>query len=70
MLVYSAADFEDFRVERPEMPPNMEGDLEPVVRVLGKEQLAVADCTPHTTKRSHTRSMSSKRSIGIFRSTN
>ncbi|MFX8786023.1 amidohydrolase, partial [Acinetobacter baumannii] len=24
MLVYSAADFEDFRVERPEMPPNME----------------------------------------------
>jgi predicted amidohydrolase YtcJ len=34
MLVYSAADFEDFKVERPEMPPNMEGDLEPVVRLL------------------------------------
>lgn len=34
MLVYSAADFEDFRVERPEMPPNMETDLEPVVRLL------------------------------------
>ncbi|GGE75543.1 amidohydrolase [Niveispirillum cyanobacteriorum] len=34
MLVYSAADFEDFRVERPEMPPNMESDLEPVVRLL------------------------------------
>ena len=34
MLVYSAADFEDFRVARPEMPPNMEGDLEPVVRLL------------------------------------
>ncbi len=34
MLVYSAADFEDFRVERPEMPPNMEGDLEPVIRLL------------------------------------
>jgi len=34
MLVYSAADFEDFRVERPEMPPNMESDLEPVIRHL------------------------------------
>jgi predicted amidohydrolase YtcJ len=34
MLVYSAADFEDFKVERPEMPPNMEGDLDPVVRLL------------------------------------
>jgi predicted amidohydrolase YtcJ len=36
MLVYSAADFEDFRVERPEMPPNMEGDLEPVIRLLAQ----------------------------------
>ena len=36
MLVYSAADFEDFKVERPEMPPNMEGDLEPVVRLLAE----------------------------------
>ncbi|MGH1560796.1 amidohydrolase family protein [Caulobacter segnis] len=34
MLVYSAADFEDFRVERPEMPANMESDLEPVIRHL------------------------------------
>lgn len=34
MLVYSAADFEDFRVERPEMPANMEADLEPVIRLL------------------------------------
>ncbi|MTW09895.1 amidohydrolase family protein [Pseudoduganella eburnea] len=34
MLVYSAADFEDFRVERPEMPPQMENDLEEVVRIL------------------------------------
>ncbi|RYD42949.1 MAG: amidohydrolase, partial [Sphingomonadales bacterium] len=32
MLVYSAADFEDFRVERPDMPASMEADLEPVVR--------------------------------------
>ena len=38
MLVYSAADFEDFRVERPEMPPNMEGDLEPVIRLLAQNR--------------------------------
>jgi predicted amidohydrolase YtcJ len=34
MLVYSAADFEDFRVERPDLPPSMEADLEPVIRLL------------------------------------
>ena len=34
MLVYSAADYEDFQVERPDMPPSMEADLEPVVRLL------------------------------------
>jgi predicted amidohydrolase YtcJ len=34
MLTFSAADFEDFRVPRPDMPPEMEGDLEGVVRVL------------------------------------
>ena len=34
MLVYSAADFEDFRQPRPEMPAEMEGELEDVVRVL------------------------------------
>ena len=34
MLVYSAADFEDFRQPRPDMPPNMEGELEEVVRIL------------------------------------
>ncbi|WP_109111184.1 amidohydrolase [Azospirillum sp. TSO35-2] len=34
MLVYSAADFEDFRVARPDMPPTMEADLEPVIRLL------------------------------------
>lgn len=38
MLVYSAADFEDFRVERPEMPPNMETDLEPVIRLLAEHR--------------------------------
>lgn len=34
MLVYSAADFEDFRLPRPDMPSNMEPDLEAVVRLL------------------------------------
>jgi predicted amidohydrolase YtcJ len=38
MLVYSAADFEDFRVERPEMPANMETDLEPVIRLLAEQR--------------------------------
>lgn len=38
MLVYSAADFEDFRVARPEMPPEMEGDLEPVIRLLAERR--------------------------------
>ena len=36
MLVYSAADFEDFREPRPDMPPNMEADLERVVRHLAE----------------------------------
>jgi len=34
MLVYTAADFEDFREPRPDMPPGMEADLERVVRHL------------------------------------
>src|SRR6201996_1088769 len=34
MLVFSAADFEDFRVARPDMPPEMEGELEGVIRIL------------------------------------
>lgn len=38
MLVYSAADFEDFRVERPEVPATMEGDLEPVIRLLAENR--------------------------------
>jgi len=36
MLVYSAADFEDFREPRPDAPPNMEADLERVVRHLAQ----------------------------------
>jgi predicted amidohydrolase YtcJ len=38
MLVYTAADFEDFKVERPDMPVSMEGDLEPVVRLLAENR--------------------------------
>jgi hypothetical protein len=34
MLVFSAADFEDFRQPRPDMPPDMEGELEGVIRIL------------------------------------
>jgi predicted amidohydrolase YtcJ len=34
MLVFSAADFEDFRQPRPDMPPEMERELEEVVRIL------------------------------------
>jgi predicted amidohydrolase YtcJ len=33
-LVFSAADFEDFRVARPDMPPEIEDELEDVVRIL------------------------------------
>ncbi|HST45713.1 MAG TPA: amidohydrolase, partial [Luteimonas sp.] len=38
MLVFSAADFEDFRQPRPDMAPEMEGDLEGVVRVLAENR--------------------------------
>ncbi|CAH1657325.1 Exoenzymes regulatory protein AepA precursor [Hyphomicrobiales bacterium] len=38
MLVFSAADFEDFREPRPDMPPEMEGDLEGVVRILAENR--------------------------------
>jgi len=34
MLVFSAADFEDFRQPRPDMPTEMERELEDVVRIL------------------------------------
>ena len=38
MLVFSAADFEDFRQPRPDMPPEMEGELEEVVRILAQNR--------------------------------
>jgi predicted amidohydrolase YtcJ len=38
MLVFSAADFEDFRQPRPDMPAQMEGDLTEVVRILAQNR--------------------------------
>jgi predicted amidohydrolase YtcJ len=41
MLVYSAADFEDFMEPQMELPASMKGDLKAVVALLGTEQMAV-----------------------------
>jgi hypothetical protein len=38
MLVFSAADFEDFREPRPDMPPQMESELDGVVRTLAQNR--------------------------------
>jgi predicted amidohydrolase YtcJ len=38
MLVYSAADFEDFRQPRPDMPAEMESELEDVIRILAENR--------------------------------
>jgi len=38
MLVFSAVDFEDFRQPRPDMPPEMESELEDVVRLLAQNK--------------------------------
>ncbi|KWK79554.1 amidohydrolase [Burkholderia ubonensis] len=38
MLAFSAADFEDFRQPRPDMAPEMESDLEEVVRILAQNR--------------------------------
>ena len=38
MLVFSAADFEDFREPRPDMPAEMEDELEGVVRILAQNR--------------------------------
>ena len=37
-LVFSAADFEDFRQPRPDMPPEMENELDAVVRILAENR--------------------------------
>ncbi|HUK07476.1 MAG TPA: amidohydrolase [Stellaceae bacterium] len=38
MLVFSAADFEDFRVPRPDMPAEMERELDAVIRILAENR--------------------------------
>lgn len=38
MLVFSAADFEDFREPRPDLSPEMEPELEAVVRILAENR--------------------------------
>jgi predicted amidohydrolase YtcJ len=38
MLVFSAADFEDFRQPRPDVPPEMESELDEVVRILAQNR--------------------------------
>jgi predicted amidohydrolase YtcJ len=38
MLVFSAADFEDFRQPRPDMPAEMESELDEVVRILAENR--------------------------------
>ncbi|MDR3442454.1 MAG: amidohydrolase [Legionella sp.] len=38
MLVYSAADFEDFLQERPDLPSVMEEQLQPIIKLLAKNK--------------------------------
>src|SRR4029453_10601410 len=38
MLVFSAADFEDFLEPRPALPPSMEGELHQVVKLLAEHR--------------------------------
>lgn len=38
MLVYSAADYENFMQPRPELPPSMEKELTPIIRLLVKNR--------------------------------
>ncbi len=51
MLVYSAADFEDFRQPRPDMAARMEPDLEAVC-VTWSGAAGLSGCMPPTTRRS------------------
>ena len=68
MLVYSAADFEDFLVPRPDMPAGMERDLEAVVR-CSRATAGRSGCTRPTTRRSRALSTCSSGSTATCRST-
>ena len=52
MLVFSAADFEDFLEPRPDLAPGMDDELEKVVRHLVSANAGRSACTPPTTNRS------------------
>ena len=62
MLVYSAADFEDFRVPRPDMPASMENELYDVVKVL------VANRWPWRMHATYEETIS--RALGVFERVN
>ena len=66
MLVFSAADFEDFRVERPDMPPEMEGELEEWC-ACWRRTAGPGACMPPMTRPSRARWMSSRKSIATRR---
>jgi hypothetical protein len=61
MLVFSAADFEDFREPRPELGPEMGTELADVV-ACSSGTVGLGGCTPPTTRRSRVRSTRSNRS--------
>ncbi|UMX64317.1 hypothetical protein MJ588_06570 [Klebsiella pneumoniae] len=48
MLVFSAADFEDFLQPRPDLPQGMQDELERVVRHLVEHQAGRSACMPPT----------------------
>ena len=68
MLVFSAADFEDFRQPRPDMPPKWRASSRTVVRILAAEQAGHGGCMRRMTRRSRAPSTCSSASIRIFRS--
>jgi predicted amidohydrolase YtcJ len=68
MLVYSAADFEDFRVERPEMPAKHGGRPRARDPPARRATAGPGGCTPPTTRRSAGRWTSTRRSTRTCRS--
>ena len=70
-LVFSAADFEDFRQPRPDLPPEMEPELDEVVRILAINRWPwrMRHATYDETTILRARSTSSSASIRTFHST-
>ncbi len=42
MLVFSAADFEDFLEPRPDLPASLEGELKEIVSLARRQQMAIS----------------------------